>query len=264
MAVYKQEFYSIGQFYDYICKTSINDAFRWKQLSSSKVCASRDKFTGTHTFDEASVLMRNGWTDMAKRLNTKLQATAKPAPIMQRKHVLGVSGFQPIVPLYLAGVPANMVDVRMVPVKSKIINITKSINYHCGTSAETIIDESVKAMQVVKQLEAQGYRCNLNVALGVCADQRHIVAKVCIKRAGEKLNVSKLAFPMVHPSMLRRLFFRYIEVCPDVTKGFTNGYGMPVAHNTMSKIFQNDIVLPAIWDVEPDAIRTLDDLQASF
>lgn len=264
MAVYKQEFYSIGQFYDYICKTPINDVFRWKQLSSNKVCASRDKFTGTHTFDEASALMRDGWTDIAKRLNTKLQATAKPAPIMQRKHVLGVSGFQPIVPLYLAGVPTNMVDVRMVPVKSKIINITKSINYHCSMPAETIIDESVKAMQVVKQLEAQGYRCNLNVALGVYADQRCIVAKVCIKRAGEKLNISKLAFPMVHPSMLRRLFFRYIEVCPDVTKGFVNGYGIPASYKTMAEAFEGDIVLPAIWSVEPNTIRTLDDLQASF
>ena len=75
MAVYKQEFHSISQFYDYICKTPINDAFRWKQLSSSKVCESKDRFTGTHTFDEASALMRDGWTDMAKRLNTKLQTS---------------------------------------------------------------------------------------------------------------------------------------------------------------------------------------------
>lgn len=264
MAVYKQEFSSIGQFYDYICKTPINSTFQWKQLSSSKVCESRDKFTGTHTFNEASALMCDGWTDVAKRLNTKLQAIAKPAPIMQRKHILGVSGFQPVVPLYLAGVPTNMVDVRMVSVKSKIINITKSINYHCGIPAEAIIDESVKAMQVVKQLEAQGYRCNLNIALGVCADHRYIIAKVCIKRAGEKLNVSKLAFPMVHPSMLRRLFFRYIEVCPDVTKGFADGYGMPVSYKMMAEVFKGDIVLPAIWSVEPQSIKTLEDLQASF
>ena len=261
---YKREFSSISQFYDYICETPINGAFRWKTLKSSDTSKDKYEFTKTHSFKEASELLRNGWDDMAQDLTNRLNVNVNTVPTMKRKSVLSVAGYQPVVALYLAGVPQNMIDTKMVPVKSKIINITKSINYSGGTSTETIIRESIKAMQVVKRLEAQGYRVNLSIALGTAADYRNVLCKVCIKRAGEKLNVSKLAFPMVHPSMLRRLFFRYIEVCPDVTYGYTHGYGHPVEFSDMRKAFPDDVVLPAFWDVDPSEISTLDKLQASF
>ena len=261
---FKQEFGTISQFYDYICETPINDAFRWKTLKSSVTTEEKFQFTKTHSFKEASDLLSNGWDDMSEELTKRLAVAAKLQPTMQRKSVLSVSGYQPVVALYLAGVPQNMIDTKMVAVKSKIINITKSVNYSGGTSTETMIAESIKALQVVKKLEAQGYRVNLSIALGTEADHRNVLCKVCIKRANEKLNVSKLAFPMVHPSMLRRLFFRYVEVCPDVTYGYTHGYGAPVSFSDMRAAFPDDIVLPAFWDVDPNEIGTLDKLQASF
>lgn len=261
---YIHEFSSIGQFYDYICKTPLNNTFRWKTLSSSKTSESKYTFTGTHSFEEASDLLRNGWDDMAQKLNTKLVAECKIAPTMKRKQVLGVAGYQPVVALYLAGVPTNMVNTQLVQVKSKIVNITKSVNYNCGVDTDTIIKESIKAMQVVKQLESQGYRVNLSIALGTNADGRNVISKVCIKRANEKLNVSKLAFPMVHPSMLRRLFFRFIETCPDVTSGYAYGYGSPVSYRDMQKAFPKDIVLPAIWNVDPSNVKDLGTLVAGF
>lgn len=261
---FKQEFGSISQFYDYICNTPVNGAFRWKPLKSSDTSDLKYEFTKTRSFKEASDLLRDGWDEMAQDLTNRLNVSVKTIPTMQRKSVLSVAGYQPVVALYLAGVPQNMIDTKMVPVKSKIINITKSINYSGGTSTSMIIKESVKAMQVVKRLEAQGYRVNLSITLGTAADHRNVLCKVCIKRAGEKLNVSKLAFPMLHPSMLRRLFFRYIEVCPDVTHGYTYGYGHPVEFADMCKAFPNDVVLPAFWDVDPSEISTLDKLQASF
>lgn len=264
MATYKQEFKSIAQFYDYICRQPLNHAFRWVQLASSEQSDRRTEFTGTKSFEEAVELTRNGWPEMASRLQGELKAANIKAPVKQvRKQVIGVAGYQPIVPLYLAGVPTNMISSQIVRIKQKVVTVTKLIAYSAGVSADDIIAESVKAMQIVQQLEAQSYRVNLNIAMGARSDGRTIIAKVKIKDAGEKLNISKLAFPMVNPSMLRRLMFRYIEIEPNVTKAFRYGYGSPVGYSDMQKEFDKDIVLPAIWDGKASEIKDPDMLKES-
>lgn len=257
---YIKEFRSIHEFYDYLCKTPFNDVFRWQSHRSVDVSES---WSGTRDFEQAVDLMKNGWSDMSQKLTQKLKLAVKLAPQMKSRNVLSVAGYQPVVALYLTGVPTNMVDKQLVSVKSKIINVTKLIDYNYCVGIDKIKEESIKAMQVVKKLEAQGYRVNLNVALGTSADWNDVVCKVRIKNANEKLNVSKLAFPMVHPSMLRRLMLRYIEVCPDVTNGYRCGYGTPCSFNTMKKAFPKDIVLPSIWTTDVTKIENLEDLVAN-
>lgn len=252
------EFDSINEFYKYLCDTPFNEAFRWEHHVSVD---SSYRFTQTYNFDEAVNLMKDGWSDMAKKLNAKLQVKEKQnAMVNKRKMVNSVAGFQPIVPLYLAGVPTNMVQQKMVPVKQKIVNITKSVTYSVSVSTETIIEESVKAMQIVKKLEAMGYRVNLSIALGSIEPDRQLFSKVCIKHANEKLNVSKLAFPLVHPSMLRRLFLRFIEVCPDTTKSFIRGYGRPATADQIKKVYSEEIILPAKFRGKVENIHSLEDL----
>ena len=112
------EFDSINEFYKYLCDTPFNKAFRWARHSSVD---SSYMFTQTHNFDEAVNMMKDGWADMAKKLNAKLQVREKQnAMVNKRKMVNSAAGFQPIVPLYLAGVPTNMVQQKMIPVKQKI------------------------------------------------------------------------------------------------------------------------------------------------
>lgn len=261
---HKQEFNSINEFYKYICDTPFNEAFRWAIHSSVETGAWAERWTKTSSFDEAVNLMKNGWTDMAEKMTQKLKATPDMELIHQMRTVIGVAGFQPIVPLYLAGVPTNMVSKQMQPVKQKVINVTKSIDYNGGVSSDTIVEESIKAMQVIKKLESQGYRVNLYIALGSIERNVEIVCKVKIKGANEKLNISKLAFPLAHPSMLRRLFFRWIEVNPHVTKAFVNNYGSPATYEQLKKAFPGDIILPAIFKSDISEIKNVEDIRASF
>lgn len=259
-----KEFKSIEQFYRYLCETPFNDAFRWETHSSVASDNHANKWTMTSSFEEAVELMKNGWSDMAGKMTQKLKATPDMELTHQMRTIIGVAGFQPIVPLYLAGVPTNMVSKQMVPVKQKVINVTKSVDYSSGVSAEKIVEESVKAMQVVKKLESQGYRINLNIAIGSTRSCKGLFCKIRIKNASEKLNVSKLAFPLAHPSMLRRLFFRWIEVDPNVTKAFVGNYGTPATYNELKMAFPNDIVLPAIFTESIDNIKSIEDIRASF
>ena len=256
-----EQFGSIESFYKYLCDTPFNDAFRWARHAS---VTNDYSFTKTYSFEYAVNLMKDGWQAMAPTLVQKLDvATKHDAPVMKQRNVLSVCGYQPVVPLYLAGVPTNMISKQLVAVKSKIINVTKLVNYNSATSVNKMMDESVKALQVVKKLEAQGYRCNLFIAVGTEADCRQVICKVKIKGANERLNISKLSFPMVHPSMLRRLFFRFMEVHPEVTKGFVGGYGHPVSFTDMKQALVGDIVIPSVFEANVENIKDLESLQAT-
>lgn len=258
-----QHFDSIEQFYRYICETPYNAAFsEQSDRRSGTVSYERTRFTKTKTFDEAVTLMKDGWTDMASELTVRLQNVDKHTQTAHTRQMFNsVAGFQPIVPLYLVGVPTSMASMKMVAKKQKVITVTKLVNYSCGVSSDQIVTESIKAMQVIKALEAQGYRVNIDVALGTQAGGRQIVASIRIKNANEKLNVSKLAFPLVHPSMLRRLLLRYLEVNENVTSAFVFGYGAPISDYTMRPLLPDTIVIPPIWQVDPNDIKSLDDIK---
>lgn len=257
------EYDSLREFYDYLCVTPFNEPFRWANHSS---VTGNEKFTKTKDFDEAVTLFKNGWSDMATNLVQKLKVIeSKTEPTMKPRNTLNVCGYQPIVPLYLQGVPNCMVDKKMVPVKQKVITLNKSIDYAGHVKTEQIIEESIKALQIIKKLEAQGYRCNLNIVLGSSAgygkDAKGFFVKVRIKSANEKLNVSKLAFPLVHPSMLRRLFFRFIEVYPNVTKNFVHGYGAPATSYELRNVFKGEYLLPNFIAKDVNTIKGIEDLE---
>lgn len=254
------EYDSLKEFYDYLVSTPFNKAFCWEDHHS---VTGDSEFTKTKNFEEAVELFKNGWSDMAERLTKRLKVIENQTePTMKVKNTLGVSGYQAIVPLYLNGVPANMLNKKMVPIKQKVVTINKSIDYNGATSANTIIEESIKAMQIIKKLEAQGYRCNLNIVLGASKESKGFFVKIRVKSANEKFNVSKLAFPLVHPSMLRRLFFRFIEVYPTVTKDFVWSYGKPASTQEMRNMLgKNEYLLPNFIKKDVKSITNIEDLE---
>lgn len=251
---------SLNEFYNYICNTPFNDAFRWAKHSSVE---GSEYFTKTKNFDEAVDLFKNGWLDMAAMLNQKLKAeTSKEFVGTTRKNIYDVVGYQASVPRYLQGVPNSMVRSVNVPVKNKVVTLVKSIDYAAMVDANTIVEESIKAMRIIKKLEGQGMKVNLDIAFGTKASGCNFVGRIRVKSANERLNVSKLAFPLVHPSMLRRLIFRWIEVYPQITKDFVRGYGRPIStEDLQSVVNEKEYVLPAIMHTDVDEIKSLEDLK---
>lgn len=254
------EFDSLNQFYTYISETPLNDTFRWAAKLSS-VSGSK-KFTATESYEEATELFKNGWSEMANRLVQCLKVVEKEtAPITKQKNRYGVAGYQAIVPLYLNNCPNSMMYRKNIPVKQKVITLNKSINYNCGVKTEQIIDESVKALQIIKKLEAQGYRVNLNLIWGDYENNYNFIGKIRIKSASEKLNISKVAFPLVHPSMLRRLFFRMIEVFPTIPESFWLGYGISMSASETRKYIGNEYLLPQFIKKDVNSIKGIEDLE---
>ena len=243
---YVREFSSLNDFETYITNTPLNDTFRWAKLAS---VSGSEEFTGTHSYEQAVEMFKNGWQSKAEELTKKLKVIQNQVIDAQVQKVLfDVVGFQASVPRYLQGIPTNMVNKKLVPIKQKIVTINKDISYNCGVTTEQIVEASIQTLQLVKRIEAQGVRVNLNLIWGVKASGSNEIVKIRLKSANERVNISKLAFPLVHPSMLRRLCFRYLEVAPTITHGYLYGYGSPLDGSQLKTYCKDEYVLPRLFN----------------
>ena len=250
-----REFTSVNEFENYITNSPLNEVFRWEELSS---VSGTQSFTQTKSYEEATSLFKNGWDSMAQNITHQLNVKkCQTLDTHVQKVMFDVVGFQASVPRYLQGIPTNMVNKKLVPIKQKVITLNKDISYNAMTSTQDIIDASIQTLQLIKKIEAQGIRVNLNLIFGAKADGNTEVVKIRLKSANERLNISKLAFPLVHPSMLRRLIFRYIEVAPTVTKGFRWGYGQPLDGSQLKEYCKDEYVLPRLFDGDITQINDL-------
>ncbi|NLZ47000.1 MAG: hypothetical protein GX896_09955 [Clostridiales bacterium] len=220
-----EKFESIEELDRWINTTKLNVPFRYARLASKE---GTYYFTKTESYEEARELLVNGWEEKAKDLTKKLNSK----PIMndtRNKMVYDVVGFQPSVPRYLQGIPQNMFNSKKIATKkTKILNVVKLISYVSHTPADKIEEESVKALRIVQLLEQQGFKCNLYVHCMTESDGRVPAFELKLKNAADRLNISKVAFPLVHPSFLRRINFAWAERSEIITKGHVHGYGRPI------------------------------------
>lgn len=257
-----REFDSLSEFFNWITTHPFNKHFNEPKNQHS--ISGSESFTYTKSFDDAVDLFRNGWDKGAKDIQKQLTDSKIKTPARQKQRpTYSMAGYQACVPRYLQGVPESMITKKQVNVKQKVVTLTKSVSYSGGTSTKTMIDESVKAIQIVNRLEAHGIRCNLNIILGTTSNNHTELCKIRIKSANERLNVSKLAFPLANPSMLRRLLFRYIEVADTITKDFVWDYGAPVGDFTLRKTLakSNEVLLPAFFHQNVEEINSIDDIK---
>ena len=217
-------------------------------------------FTGTKTYEEALKMLAGGWTEEAKKLTQILNVSVSTKQqMMQRRQVRSVAGGQAIVAAYLNGAPNNMMLQKLEPKKQKVITITKAIGYMAGVSKDEIRAESIKALKVVMKLEAQGYRVNLNVMSVAKQGSKAVVCKIRVKNANEKLNISKVAFPLVHSSMLRRFVFEFREKYKNI-KVF--GYGETASKKTYRDLMEDhEYLIPNFIHIDVDKTWCLEDLE---
>lgn len=230
----------------FIDNGTINDCFESRRYGLLSVNASYD-FSNTRSYSEAEDLYIHGWDYMAGKLTNALK-TENMGVKQRNKNAYGVAGYQACVPRYLQGMPDSMIYGRRVPVKDKIVTVNKSIGYAYKVKTDEIIRESVKVLQLVRDLESKGYRVNLNVLLGSSAGSIYTFQKINIKKASQKLNIKQTAFPLVNPSMLRRISVAIIERSKECnTIQFSYGYGRPInEHNCFKDIMKGEYFIPSI------------------
>lgn len=253
------EFDSLMALHEFLTTTKNNKAFEDEIVLDSE--SGSYSFTKTYSYEEAEKLFLYGWSEMAEELEQKLSLASRDVKVkMVNRMCYDVVGFQASIPRYIQGLPENMINNHPVVQKQKVITINKDVFYNCRYTTEEIIDNSVKALQIIKKAESQGYRVNLNVLFGAECGGDRFLAKIRIKNANERLNVSKTAFALVHPSMTRRICFRFVEKVPCIKdKKWCSGYGYPIGNfkNTNGLEFKGEYLLPLDIGNVNDEIRKM-------
>ena len=226
------KFENVTSFVNFLNTKPSNKVFADESSHYSKR-TDRSHWFGTTSFEEAQELFKFGdkaKMHMVQKSFSKLNLSGSGYET-RRKVKTSVVGFVPHIPNFLQGKPDCMINIVKEKIKSpKVLNIVYNIAVPDGTKAEDMADAGAKVLTHLRNMEAQGYRCNLSVMVAVRDDKRTetSILLVKIKSSNQHLDLLKVAYPLVNPSMLRRHHFRYLEVSK-ITKPFFNWtYGIPI------------------------------------
>lgn len=200
-------------------------------------------YSGTETYDEADNLLLYGDKELQKlieeagvsKMRTKL--TGKGT---RREIYSSVAGFAAHVPNYITGVPTSMLNVRQKRTAVPVIDLYYNLSANYTQKAEEIAAASAKVIAAAMKIEASGIRLNIHTVNASHVNGDYVVSCCKIKSSGQTFDTLKMAYPMAHPSMLRRHFLRHVEVTKGVKKAFVAGYGAAAETAALRNIFKDN------------------------
>lgn len=221
-------FSNISEFYNFLLKTP-----RRRGAGNSSEKKGDSFWKGTETLEQAYDLLLGGDEKLYRKFQEQKDLSVDKMlgnVINKNKTRNDVVGFQPNVPNYLLGLPNDMINQVPKKISQKILNIVLCMSVSAGVSADILQSIGMKYMQVIDLLEKSGYRVNLYIAHAGEERGEKDICLVRIKTDREPFNIKKCVFPIAHPSMFRRIMFRWIECCDvdiELTGGW-GGYGRPI------------------------------------
>lgn len=227
MGVIFRKFDSVGQFSHYLNTSEVSPIFKGCSLDSRNASKS---FTGTESYECADELLLRGDREGMEIVRKTISATPSlkgSGECQKKKFFNDIAGFMPHVPNYLAGVPQQMINSKVVRYKnSKVLNIVYNCAVHCGISADDMRKAALKILSFVNKAERNGYRVNLYVLNACYLGDEELVLLVRIKDSNNYVDLLKMVYPMTHPSWLRRHIFAFIEKCPELhNRKWVGSYG---------------------------------------
>jgi len=204
-----------------------NKVFAGKHQASDERDSDRDSFTRTKSYAEAVELMRNGYAEPLEKIKRGVEANMQGMSAEKTAVKNDIVGYAPCVPNAILGIPQSMINKELTVKKSKILTIIHDATSNCDTSTETFIKAGIATLTIVNSLEKRGYRVSLRVAFkNSRACEQRTFATVTVKDWRQPLDLQKMTFPFCHPSMLRRIGFKWLETTPRLTeRDFAYGYG---------------------------------------
>lgn len=250
----EQYFESLAEFKAHIDSAPINAFFKaeYGTLERSNAVTNSNRFAGV-SFADAGRLFENGWVSGAEKLAIAIKPSTATAETTRYKPTYNVVGGAASVPRYLQGLPTAMIDRKQEKQKQKVITVNRDIAYSAAVEDSQIMEEGIKALKIVRALEGKGYRVKLVVNWITERDGEALGCRIVVKKPEERFSLSKVAFPLAHTAMLRRLGFRWLEVNEDATKDFTHGYGRPAGAYLHQVVGKGEIVLPSFLGSEDEA-----------
>lgn len=221
-----------------------------KGNDSSRRVENSGSWQGTKTYEEAEVLITEGYTEILDKIklgiNKASKNVLKDSP--KSRVIASVDGSTPNIPNYLLGLPNTMNKRQMCPQKIKTIRIIYCPDSNAGTEGSSFIEAGIAMLSAIRIIEKSGIFIKLDVSVYLgCAGNTTCVGMVKMKDYKDRLDIQKLCFPVANPAFLRRFGFKFIETIPPLdTDAFSGGYGRCPDYDTFVKTLdppKNTVIL---------------------
>lgn len=219
-----ENFSDINELVRVLDKRKPNTVFSGHELQSN---GDDEYWYGTSTYTEAVELIRNGFTEPLEKIKRGVEVNQKSFVTQKTSPKNDIVGYAPCVPNAILGIPQSMINKEVIPKKSKILTLVYDIDSNAGTDADTFIQAGITVLSILNSMEANGYRVSLKVLFNNSyGDEQEVFSAVTLKDWRQPIDLKKMAFPFCHPSMCRRIGFRWVESHPRLTDTeFRRGYG---------------------------------------
>ena len=232
-------FYTWGDWLDYVKgKSEMDDYSRASRQPDD------NDWTKTKNWSEAIKLAEEGWEEGAKRIReVGMPIFDKLSQLIEKQHVVyDVTGMELDVATYLKGVPECWMDFETKIERGVGVRHVKITYNYCASwcvSSDVLVGRGAAVAALVELLELAGYRVELWAVeatdpswggRGGAGSICRLRNQVLVKSSEQPLDLSRVAFALAHPAMLRRLAFSLMELQDKKTRdaaGVGGGYGMP-------------------------------------
>lgn len=247
--IIKENFKSLHHMLHDMEQRPVNNVFEHSDLSSQRPESKRREWYGTATYKDAINVIQAGYKDPLEKMKKAILKIGRTDTYKRPRLKTAVVGFVPHVPNFVQGLPEAMITRDPVRARAKTINLVYSFGASASIETEQIIKAGVNFISLVNSLEKQGFSVKIDLLFSTITKKTSATYTVTVKDFGQRLNLLKLAFPLVHPSMLRRVSFKWLETVPELKdKLFNNGYGVPLTAEMKSIdkerafLYEHDIV----------------------
>jgi hypothetical protein len=221
-----ERFNSFNHLINAIDKRPVNSVFENRTLASIH---GSERFTATESYEQSVELIKRGYKDPMKQIKEGIGKTLVKGTRKKQKEITNVVGHMPCIPNALMGLPEFMYDVKTIKRKAKTINLVYSIGATCGVKTEHMIKGGILFLSLVYLLESEGFKVKIDLLnMSATTDKtKHVMGfSLTVKDYSTPLNVLKMCYPLVHPSMLRRTSFKHTETFPNlINKDYARAYG---------------------------------------
>lgn len=168
---------------------------------------------GCKSWEDALDMMHNGYQPTVEKLRglLKINAMGNGKRITFQNNIVG---YAPVVPLALKGVPNNMIDTRMKPIKCKVLDVYYDMTVTSIINSDQIIDNGQKLLGAILELEAQGYAFNLYAIQPYSDGNSTDMMAVKVKSSSQPIDLKRISFPLTHTAFFRAIGFDWYSKFP--------------------------------------------------
>lgn len=222
-----EEFSSLHEMASTIKTRPYNATFVGREISSE---SNDSSFTRTRTYAEAEELMLSGWTEPLGRIEDAVKKSEKDFEEFHAKRVMPKNsyvGVVPNVPRAMYGLPDSMIRYEREREAARTVHILYNISASGSIGQEELLKSGIAVLSAINLIEKLGVRVRLDL-IEIALSGNDIAGwGLMLKDYRNPIDLKKICFPISHPSMLRRIAFRWMETVPDIPRAFYGGYGTP-------------------------------------